>query len=146
MFDANSFMQSVTTEANDTKTIPCPVGEYPGVIDKVEPKPWAKDGKAGVTLEVTWSIEDDNVKALLNRQDVKVRQSVFLDVNLQTGQLMQGPGTNVSLGRLREAVGKNQPGEQFSLEMLPGLAAKVAVVHREHKGDTFAEVKAAARL
>ena len=36
MFDASTFMQSTTTAAGSTKRIPIPVGEYPGVITKID--------------------------------------------------------------------------------------------------------------
>lgn len=44
-FDADSFLQSSVTESNDTKIIPCPVGEFQGIIDKVAANQWqSKDG------------------------------------------------------------------------------------------------------
>lgn len=149
-FDADSFLQSSVTEANDTKVIPCPVGEYMGIIDKVAARQWqSTDGtKTGVTLDVTWLIEDAGAKAATGRDVVTVRQGVMLDISA-TGGLDMGQGKNVGLGRLREAVGKNQPGEAFSFAMLPGLAAKVSVTHRQDKNDpetVYAEVKLVTKL
>jgi len=69
----------------------------------------------------------------------------MLDLDSQ-GRVDMSKGKNIGLGRLREAVGKNNEGEQFSFSMLPGLMAKIAVTHRINGEDTFAEVKAVAKL
>jgi hypothetical protein len=149
-FDVDSFLNSTVSGANDTKLIPCPVGEYMGIISKVQPRQWqSKDGTTtGVALDVTWIIEDAGVKQLCNREEVQVRQGIMLDIN-PNGALDMGAGKNIGLGRLREAVGKNSPGEAFSFAMLPGLMAKVNVTHRpdeRNPGDVFAEIRAVAKL
>ena len=146
-FDAQSFLDAAVTTANDTKLIPVPMGEYTGVIEKIAPRPWqSQDGtQSGVSLDVTWIVEDENVKALLGRTSVTVRQNIMLDVTPE-GSMDMSKGKNVGIGRLREAVGKNTPGESFSFAMLPGLMAKIDVKHREYKGDMFAEVKAVAKM
>lgn len=146
-FDAASFLSASISDSNDTKVTPVPVGEYMGIIEKVEARQWqSKDGtKTGITLDVTWLIEDSGVKEFLGRETVTCRQGIMLDVTPQGG-LDVSRGKNVGLGRLREAVGKNNPGEMFSFEMLPGLSAKVSVQHRIVGEDTYAEVKAVAKL
>lgn len=149
-FDAQSFLDSTFQGANDTVIKPCPQGEFAAIIDKLSPRQWqSKDGlKTGISLDITWLIEDSNVKAELDRETVSVKQSLFLDSN-ESGGLDMGQGKNVALGRLREAVGKNTPGEPFAFNMLPGLMAKVKVGHRQHKDDpsiVFAEVQAVAKL
>lgn len=145
MFDAQSFLDASVSGSNDTRIVPVPVGEYFAIIDELTPGTWAsKDGsKSGVKIELVWSIEDSSVKEFLGRDKVTVRQSIMLDTT-DAGGLDMGKGKNVSLGRLREAVNKNGP-EGFSFAMLPGLAARVSVTHREYNGDTFAEVRAVAR-
>lgn len=146
-FDAESFLNASVASSNDTKVIPVPVGEYMGIIDKVSARQWqSKDGtKSGIALDVTWLVEDSGVKQLLNRDTVTVRQGIMLDLTPQGG-LDTAKGTNIGLGRLREAVGKNNEGETFSFNQLPGSAAKISVTHRIANDDTFAEVKAVARL
>ncbi len=84
------------------------------------------------------------MKEFLGRDNVTVRQSIMLDTD-ESGRLDIGRGKNVSLGRLREAVNKNNPGDAFSFSMLPGLSARVSVSHREYNGDVFAGVSAVAR-
>lgn len=145
-FDPQAFLDSSITEANDTKIIPVPQGEYIGILEKITPRQWqSKDGsQSGISLDVIWLIEDADVKTFLGRDEVKCKQGIMLDV-LPTGQLDTAKGKNIGLGRLREAVGLNNPGQAFSFGMLPGLAAKVTVKHRIVDEDTFAEVKAVAK-
>jgi hypothetical protein len=150
MFDADSFLQSSVSEANSTALIPCPIGEFQGIISKIAPRQWqSKDGtQSGVALDVFWLVEDAGVKATCGREEVVVKQGLMLDTNPQGG-LDMSAGKNVGLGRLREAVGKNQPGEAFSFAMLPGLMAKISVTHREDKNDpsiVYGEVKMVTKL
>jgi hypothetical protein len=148
-FDANSFLDSTVSGANDTKTVPVPVGEYMAIISKIAPRQWqSKDGtSSGVALDIFWAIEDTQVKAELGRDEVICKQGLMLDLNAD-GTLDMSKGKNVALGRLREAVGKNSPSEPFSFAMLPGLSARVSVKHRmgQNDGEVFAEVKGVAKL
>jgi hypothetical protein len=146
-FDAQSFLDSSVSGSNDTKVIPVPVGEYMGIISKVAPRQWqSKDGtQSGVALDIFWLIEDANVKQYLNREEVLVKQGLMLDLT-DTGALDMTKGKNIGLGRLREAIGKNDANEQFSFAMLPGMSAKVVVSHRVNGEDTFPEIKQVAKL
>ena len=146
-FDAQSFLDATVSGTNDTKVIPVPMGEYMGIIDKVQPRPWqSKDGSSsGIALDIFWLVEDASVKEYLGRDSVICKQGIMLDLST-TGGLDMSKGKNIGLGRLREAVGKNSPSEAFSFAMLPGCAAKISVTHRIANDDTFAEVKAVAML
>ena len=146
-FDPTTFLNTTVEEANDTKLTPCPVGEYLAVATKVDAKPWAsKDGSSsGVRLEVTWEIDDANVKALTGRDKVTSRQSLMLDLNESGNGLDLGKGKNVGLGRLREALDLNTPGEAFAFSMIEGRLAKVAVSHRVNGEDIYDEVKKVAK-
>jgi hypothetical protein len=145
-FDPQSFLDASITESLDTKTIPCPVGEFMGIIDKVVPRQWtSKDGAtSGIALDVFWLVEDESVKAFVGRDTVTVKQGIMLDT--KDGGLDTTKGKNIGLGRLREAVNMNQSGQPFSFAMLAGQAAKVSVSHRIAGEDTFAEVKTVGRL
>lgn len=150
-FDTQSFLSSATSAANDTKIIPCPVGDYQALIDKISARQWqSKDGsQTGVALDVFWTIEDQGVKDALNRTVVSVKQGIMLDTKVDaSGKVVldDTKGKNIGLGRLREAVGKNREGETFSFEMLPGLMARVSVTHRIAGEDTYAEVSKVGRL
>lgn len=146
-FDAQSFLDATVSSSNSTRVIPVPLGEYMGIIDKVSPRQWqSKDGtQSGIALDVIWLVEDAGVKQALGRDTVTVKQGIMLDLNT-SGGLDLSDGKNIGLGRLREAVGKNEEGQPFAFSMLPGLSAKISVTHRVNGEDTFAEVKAVAKL
>jgi hypothetical protein len=147
-FDPNTFLDMTTTDANSTKSTPVPVGEYVAFIEKVDARPWSKKddpSKSGMALDLLWNIDDANVKALLEREKVTVKQGVMLDLT-EAGGLDMGKGKNVSLGRLREAVGLNAPGQPFGFRMLEGRPAKIVVSHRIDGDNIYAEVKAVAKL
>jgi hypothetical protein len=146
-FDPQSFLDASVTGSNDTKIIPVPVGEYMGVIDKVTPRQWqSKDGtQSGVALDIFWIIEDENVKQFVGLDTVRCKQGLMLDLTA-AGGLDMGAGKNIGLGRLREAIGLNDPSTPFSFQYLPGRSAKVTVKHRVDGEDTYAEVKAVGKL
>lgn len=148
MFDPNSFLDMQVSESNDTKVIPVPVGEYTAVISKVDCRTWQskKDpSMSGLTLDVTYDIDDQNVKSLLGRDKITVRQGIMLDLS-ESGGLDMGKGKNIGLGRLREATDLNVQGQPFSFNMLAGRVAKVAVSHRIDGENIFAEVKTVAHI
>lgn len=142
-FDPDSFMNSSTTDANDTRYTPVPEDDYPAAIDKVEA------GTAGgkPVLNVTWKITDDRIKAALGMESASVRQTIWLDITEQGG-LDGGKGKNVGLGKLRDALGQNTPGKPWSPGMLMGQVAQIKVAHRSGKepGEVFADVKAVTAL
>lgn len=145
MFDAQSFLDAAYTESNDTKLIPVPVGEFIAIIDKATPRTWqSKDGtQSGVAMDIEWIIEDQEVKNYLGRDTVKCKQGLMLDLT-PDGKLDMSKGKNIGLGKLREALGLNVAGQQFSFAQLPGQMAKVFVKHRDNPnepGEVFAEIK-----
>ena len=148
LFNPEQFLDMQVTEANDTKIIPIPVGEYMAVVKEVKIRPWQskKDPSvAGIALDLVWTIDDAGVKQLLGRDEVNTKQGIMLDMT-DAGGLDLGKGRNVSLGRLREAVGLNTPGQPFSFGMLTGRGAKVKIDHRIDGETIYAEVKAVAKL
>ena len=148
MFNPEQFLDQQFTEANDTKLVPVPVGEYTAIAGEVKCRQWqskADPSKSGLTLDITWEIDDSAVKELLGRDKVTVRQGIMLDLT-DSGSMDMGKGRNVGLGRLREALNLNQPGQVFSFSMIPGRLAKVAVSHRIDGENIYAEVKSLARL
>lgn len=143
-FDPNQFLDMQFDSVNDTKVVPVPVGEYLAVAMEVKPRPWqskADPSKAGIALDIVWSIEDQGVKALLDRDEVKVKQGIMLDMT-EAGGLDMGKGKNISLGRLREAIDQNRPGQPFAFSMITGRMAKVLIAHRVDGDQIYSEVKA----
>lgn len=148
MFDPNAFLDMQVTENNDTKTIPVPVGEFTAVASKVDCRQWQSKNDpsmSGLTLDITWDIDDAGVKEALGRDKVIVRQGIMLDLT-ESGGLDMGKGRNIDLGKLREGLNLNQPGQPFSFSMIPGRVAKVVVSHRIDGENIYAKVKGVARV
>ena len=148
MFSPEQFLDMQVTESNDTKTIPVPVGEYTAVAEEVKCRQWQskKDpSMSGLALDIKWSIDDAAVKELLGRDKVTVNQGIMLELT-DSGGLDMGKGRNIGLGRLREALGLNAPGQPFSFMMVSGRVAKISVSHRIDGENIYAEVKGVAKL
>jgi hypothetical protein len=144
MFDPDNFMDQAVSEANSTDFVPVPVGTYVAVVTSVTPRTWqskSDPSKAGIALDVLWGIDDAEVQELLGRPTVTVKQGLMLDIT-EAGTLDMGRGRNVNLGRLREALHLNAPGQPFAPSMLNGRVGRVKVKHRADKGQIFAEVEA----
>lgn len=147
-FNPADFLNATVEGSNDTVFIPCPAGEYVGMIEKVEARPWVKKDDptvSGVALDIQWNIDDQNAKEVTGRDKVIVRQGIMLDMT-DNGGLDMGKGKNIGLGRLREAVGLNDPSQPFAMSMLQGRAAKVRVTHEIYKGQPQAKVDGAIPL
>lgn len=148
MFSAEEFLNLEVEGQNSTQSVPVPAGEYIAVIDEVKARQWkSKDDptKQGMAVDITWLIDDANVKALLERDRVTVKQGVMLDLN-DNGGIDTGKGKNVTLGRLREATDLNQPGRPFSFNQLKGKVAKVQIAHRIDGDAIYTDVKAVAKI
>lgn len=146
-FNPDEFLQTEVTEANATKRIPVPEGDYIGVIKTVTARPWQskKDpGLSGVSLDVVWAIDDANARAVVGLPEVTSRQGIMLDMT-EEGRLDTGNGKNIGLGRLREAVGLNTPGKAFTFLQLQGQVARVRVTHRIDGADIYDEIKSVAK-
>ncbi len=146
-FDPSLFLDSQVTESNSTSTIPVPVGEYLAVVEKVDARQWTKKDDptvSGIALDIVYSISDQNVLDLLGRDKVTVKQGIILDMT-DAASIDFGKGKNVSLGRLREAVDLNVPGQPFAFSMLIGRMAKVNVVHEMYQGEPKAKVQGVAK-
>lgn len=126
-FDPDAFLNSTVSGANDTKITPVPEGEYAAIVDEIMPRR-SKDGNSTM-IDVKWKIMDSSLSASIGRDNISVRQTVFLDMT-PNGTLDMGKGKNVQLGKLREAVGLNDPMKPFSPSMLRGMTAKVRVTQR----------------
>lgn len=149
VFDPEQFLNTQTSDAMATSFVPIPVGEYTGIIQKVEANSFQgkKDtSKTYFAINITWDIDDEGVRKLLERQSVTAYQNIFVDLT-SAGGLDTGKGKNIQLGRLREAVGLNRPGVPFSFNDLVGKVAKVRIDHEVMPtGEPVARVKAAARM
>ena len=147
-FDPATFLDMQTTEPMSTAPVPIAQGEYPAVIEKVDTRAWkARDGSSsGIALDIVWNVDDAGVKAALGRDKVTVKQGIMLDLNESGTGMDTGKGKNVSLGRLREALGLDQPGVPFSFRQLIGHAAKISVTQRVDGDQIYNDVKGVVKL
>jgi hypothetical protein len=132
MFDPAQFLDATTHEAGSTESVPIPEGEYPAIIKSITPRQWSKKDDStvsGLAFDVLYEIEDDGLKALLERKIVTIKQGFMMDMT-EGGAIDYGKGKNIAWNRLRDACGLNQPGRPFSPSMLVGQFAKVMVKHR----------------
>lgn len=140
-FDPDQFLATTTDAALSTEFTPIPEGEYNAVVTKVEARQTAS-GKS--IMDVTWAIDDANVRAVTGMENPTCRQTVWLDIT-DSGALDISKGKNVSLGRLREALGQNRPGA-WAPSMMIGNVARVLISHRLYEGQTFADVKKVSKV
>lgn len=144
-FDAEMFLSQSVDGGMSTQVEPCPIGEYTAFIEDLEVKQFQgkKDpSKVFTTMKVKWAIDDQGVKDTLGRDKVTVPQDIFLDMT--ANGLDHSRGRNVTLGRLREALGQNQG--TWMLSMLKGGVAKVKVEHEIVNNEPFARVTGVAKL
>lgn len=148
IFDPNTFMDQGTNETGSTTPPICEPGEYPGVIEKAEPKVITsrKDGNNYVILEINWKVQNPEFESTFKRPPM-VRQSMFLDMT-PDNRLDMSKGKNVDLNRVREALGLNKAGQPFKLSMLVGAGpAKCMVRNKADNKDVMrAEVYAVGKL
>lgn len=139
MFDPQTFMDATINDALDTKVTPCPVGEFPGLITALKAKSGTiangeRAGQEWGALDVTIEIEDAGAKSITGRDKVFSHMFVMLDLTPE-GMLDLGKGKNVKLGKLRDAVGLNVPGQTFSFPMMVGQRLIAKVSHRPDEKD-----------
>ena len=146
--DPDVFMQTAVTGASSTRVEQADPGEYTAVVDELEFNtfPGRKDpSRTFSKLRVKWSLDDAALKEKLGRNKITVSQDMFLDVT-DSGILDMREGKNVSLGRLREAVGQNAADRPWAPNMLVGAVAKVRVEHEVVNGAVYASVTGTTKL
>ena len=137
-FNADQFMNTEVEGEMSTDYVPIPENEYRAVIKEVQAR---TTPKGTPLMEVTWIIDDQEVRDLIGMDEPTARQTIWLDINEATGGLDFGANKNVALGRLREALGQND-GQPWSPNRLMGQVATVNIKHRlTDQGGVFAEVK-----
>lgn len=146
-FNPDTFLNFSSDAALDTKRIPCPEGDWNAQISKIDVRPWQSKSdptKSGVALDVTYEVLDQEPRDVTGQAKVIVRQGIMLDLTPENG-IDYSKGKNITLGRLREAVGQNVPGKPWAPSMLNGMFVKVKVKHRIDGEDIYDEVKGTAK-
>jgi len=138
-FNAEEFMQAQTEESTSTEYVPVPEGEFNAVIHEVK----GREANGNPIMDVTWKIDAPGNEEANEKQ---ARQSIFLDIS-DGGALLSGKGQNVQLGRLRDAVGQNTPGQPWAPSMLEGQVAVITIKHSfGDEGQIYSNVKGTAKL
>lgn len=147
VFDPKLFGQTEIVGQNDTIRPYIEDGEYPAIVDSYDFRQYdRKDGPGKSTfMDLLWSVDDAKAREVMNREKVLVRQSIGLDLT-SDGNLDMGKGRNVNLGRLREALGLNRPGQPFKFDDFVGRTAKIKVTTRKDGDDTYNDVKGVTAL
>jgi len=86
-------------------TVPAKDG-YIGQIEDLKVRIVETKQGARAILDVFWDLIDEDLKKLLNRPKITVRQSIFLEFD-ETGKLARGVNQNIVLGQLRDACKQN---------------------------------------
>lgn len=139
-FNPEQFMQSSVTGAMSTEIIPIPEGEYNGIIQKVDARLVGKD-KDRAVMDVFYLVDDEEVRKTTGMEKPSIRQTVWLDIN-ENGGLDVAEGKNVGLGRLREAVGQNDPTREWAPSMLQDQVVKILVKHSMGEGENAGKIYA----
>ena len=151
IFNADTFLAQEHDEVLDTVVVPIPVGEFVAHITKLTPKLNQASKKDPTSvyhfLDVEWEIDDEEVKAKLGRDTVKVKQSLLLDIN-EANKLDSGKGKNVPLGQLRAACNQNSPGQKFAFGNLLHQVCLIRTKQRQdpNSDQIFTEVKSVAAM
>lgn len=139
-FDIAGFLSTVYKQQGSTTMPKVPQGEYyadilPFTSDSA--MGWTDpddEGKKQLKFTVNYAIDDDKVRAITHMSKPRVRQMLFLDFAKDGKTLDFTEGSNVRLGRLREAVGQNTAAA-WSLANLQGKRVKVTIVHADNPKD-----------
>ena len=140
--NTETFLNTAVENEMETELLPVPEGEYRAVVAKIDLRSFDikrgdRAGQTGYALDLTWEIQDDQVKEDIGRVP-KPRQSIMLDIQGDT--LAEGKGKNVGLGRVRAALDMNDASQPWTPSMLVGAVANVEVKHRVYEGRIFDEV------
>jgi hypothetical protein len=141
-FDANALLNAVTTAATSTEYSLLPQGEeFTGLIKEVKLETGSKDGRDWAKANIMVEASGQKVRDALNngRDKVTIRYGLFLDIS-ESGGLASGPGSNVPLGRLRDAVGQNKAGDPWKFQDLVGQNIIFTVRHRKVDEEVFQDI------
>lgn len=139
-FDKNRFMSMTTAEALETRSEPLPEGDWKALYEKVDCRPTKKDPNAehGYNIVLTFKFVDDEMRREAGYDDdTDIRRDEYIYVELgPDGGMATGKNKNTRLGKIRDAVGQNEPGQAWSPEMLAGQGPVIVRIGRRTDPDT----------
>jgi len=150
-FNPEELLHSGMNEASSTNIIPVPLGDWEGTLGKPSfrqavIKKGERIGDTMTFMDINISFHDNpEVVEECKRPKPSVRHSIILTLSEDGSGISEEEGENVDLGRLREACGMNEPGEDFTPAMLEGQRVVIAIKHVPDEKDSdiiYANVKA----
>jgi hypothetical protein len=135
MLDPTQFLNTTVDQGMATSLDPVPEGEFKAISDPLDKdsfssfdyKKGERAGTKGYRMTILWKIDDESAGEYNGR---KVRQQFIVDITADGTGLDYGKGKNITLGRLREALGQNQGGQPWAPSMLGSQVAKIKVKQR----------------
>ena len=145
MFTPEAFLNQTVEGAMSTRPESVPVGTYTALISELKPR--AQTANGAFPCDVTYSIDDPELREKLGRDKITVRQNVWLDFKDDGATLDNGKGKNTGLGKLREAAGQNDPSKPWAPSMLVGQAVRIQVEESTGKdGEIYSNVTRVSKL
>lgn len=148
-FNPETFLETAFDGELSTAVIPIPAGEHQAQVDDVlKPRQTEVNGEQRWVMDVVWAVIDEDVKKITGRDKPTVRQGCFLDLTA-SGGIDGSDGKNLTLGKVREALGQNKKGQKWNPRMMVGGMAKIKIKHNPNPNDPnspYANVESVAKL
>lgn len=146
-FDPSVFLDATVSEPSIRRP-PLPPGtEIIGIIG--EPK--IRSGQQKADPSKTWTTVDlpiefdlssrPELKAIVGVDKLVITDGVMLDIT-NAGTIDNAPGKNGKMRRYREALGLNNPQQNFSWRMVQGRPIKVKIKHRMWENEAYDDIDA----
>lgn len=136
-FDVEQYENMIMEQESETKVTPFPEGQFEGMIQGHDLRGFSReDSSKSLLLTVNWLINDPPQSYLdeSGNDEAVVRQQVW--INLTSNGSVSYKGDNAALGRLREVLGYNKPGQQFNFGMLDGSGPALLTVAQRTNAET----------
>lgn len=143
-FDPDSFMHANIDAPMATALQSVPEGEYTAMVGDFDSSAFRQVTVTNKTtglaqdrpvLDVPFIIQDDALKAKLQREQITHKETFWLDLTAD-GRLDTGPDRNVRLGQLRAALGQNSAGVPWAPSMLRNMGpVRIKIVQTSDKND-----------
>lgn len=149
-FDADQFMSTAVDAQLDTKRPIVPAGDYRAMFGEfdsetgfrsfVSEKEGKNFGREFTMFTPNFVLQDDPRLADFLQQTgmdraIVYHKGIFLDLN-DNGNLDTGKGKNTDIGKIREAVGQNQPGPWTFANLVGAGPVMVHVIHDPDPNDS----------
>ena len=155
MFNESDFLSGAVTGSLDTVRPKVPKGQYRGIIKELKTRQNAgqKDPSkmyTSIDLMVELQLSPEAQQEMNTDQaNITRRYGFLIDLTPDGKGLDMGKGKNVDLGRVREALGQNDPAKPWKPLDLVGQIALWKVDHRPNKdkpGEVYDEIVEVGKL